>query len=93
MSGPTFEWDTPFNGKLWVAELRVSNAPRGELAQSRLRLAVHGTFTAEHHFGIEIWDQVPNIPTIKPIDVFLTMQSVASLMSAHVTTGEVRYQR
>lgn len=84
MGGPQFQWRTPFNGKLWVAELRVSNAPSGELASPRLRLAVHGTFTGEHHHGIEIWDQPSNIPTPAPIDVFSTMQSVAGLMGARV---------
>lgn len=93
MGGPRFDWDAPFAGKLWTAELRISNAPSGELRWSRLRLGVHGRFTADHHFGIEIWDQPQNIPTIKPIDVFLTMQSVSSLMAARVTTGEVRYRR
>jgi hypothetical protein len=93
MGGPKFAWDAAFNGKLWAAELRISNAPSGELADSRFRLGVHGAFTNDHHFGIEIWDQPQNIPTTKPIDVFLTMQSVASLMAARITTGEVRYRR
>jgi hypothetical protein len=93
VGGPSFSWDAAFGSKLWVAELRVSNAPSGPLADPRLRLAVHGAFTADHHFGIEIWDQPPNITTARPIDVFLTMQSVASLMSARVTTREVRYRR
>lgn len=93
MGGPSFNWDAALTGKLWVAELRVSNAPSGELADPRFRMAVHGAFTQDHHFGIEIWDQAPNFVTTRPIDVFLTMQSVASLMSAHVTTREVRYHR
>lgn len=93
MGGPSFSWDTPFGDKLWVARLTVSNAPTGELRDPEFRLAVHGGFTQDHHFGIQIWDDPPNFVTRNPIDVFLTMQSVASLMSARVTTGEVRYRR
>jgi len=93
MGGPSFDWDAPFEGKAWMAELRVASRQVGPLADSRFKLNVNGLFTREHHFGIEIWDQPPNILTSRPIDVFLTMQSVASLMAAHITTGEVRYRR
>lgn len=93
MGGPSFQWDAPFNGKHWSASLLIGSGVSVPLADSRFRLNVSGLFTREHHFGIEIWDQPPNMPTIKPIDVFLTMQSVASLMAARITTGEVRYRR
>lgn len=87
MAGDSFKWNTPFNGKLWIAELRFTNDPKQAERNARLRLAVHGTYTKDHHFGIEIWDQVGNIPTDGPIDVFSTMQSVASLMQFRIRTS------
>lgn len=93
MGGRQFAWEVPFEGKLWVADLRISNAPSGEIQSPRFRLGVHGSFTNDHHFGIEVWDQPRNIPTIAPIDVFTTMQSVTSLMSARARTRELRYRR
>jgi len=93
VGGPAFDWDAPFGDRLWVAQLRLSNVPTHSAYDPHFRLEVQGKFTPEHHFGIEIWDQHPIFPTLKPIDVFLTMQSVSSLMSAHITTREVRYRR
>lgn len=93
MGGPRFNWHEPFGDQLWVAQLRLSNVTTGPLADPSLRLEVKGPFTMAHHFGIEIWDQQRDIPTISPIDVFTTMQSVTSLMAFHVRNGEVRYRR
>lgn len=93
MAGPTFQWDAPFEGKLWVAQLRVSNTPYGEHQRSLFRMAVAGPFTPEHHFGTSIWEDQPNFPTSRPIDVFSTMISVASLFQAHVNMGQLRYHR
>lgn len=93
MGGPRFDWDAPFRGKPWSASLLIGSGHSSPLRDSRFRLRIDGLFTTEHHFGIEIWDQPPNITTARPIDVFLAMQSVSSLMAARVTTGEVRYQR
>lgn len=93
MGGPGFNWEAPFDGKLWTAELQISNAPSGPLMRPRLRLAIHRTFSQEHHFGIEVWDEPRNIPTIAPIDVFTTMQSVSSLFQARVRLRQMRYHR
>lgn len=86
MAGDSFKWNTPFNGKLWVAELRFTNDPKQSERNARLRLGMHGNYSVDHQFGTQIWDQIGNIPTPAPIDVFSTMQSVASLMQFRIRT-------
>lgn len=93
MGGPQFDWDALFGEKEWSAALTIGSNTSPGLSSSRFRLRVSGLYTPEHHFGIEIWDDMPNIPTSNPIDVFLTMQSVSSLMAYHVRTRQVRYHR
>jgi hypothetical protein len=88
MGGPGFRWDTPFYDERWQAELRLHNGDGGPLSIARFKLGVHGLFTTEHHFGIQLWEDEPKIAIERPIDVLSVMASVATRIQARMWIGE-----
>lgn len=89
MAAEQFHWGSTFNGRTWVAELRLSNSTARSHKNPRLRITAFPDFAVKEAPRIEIWEAPLNIAVDQPIDVLVAMISVSSVLYSRVMAGDL----
>jgi hypothetical protein len=80
MAKRTFDWHQPLDGRLWVAQLQISNSEIRHYRQPRLQMTFMDPAASHPPRKIEIWEESSKFTVDHPIDVFDGMVSVAMLL-------------
>ena len=90
MARSRLQWDESFDGRLWTAELRLSNSPARMWRNPRMRVTAFPIAGGAPAPRIEIWEAPLNITVDRPMDVCASMLSVTSVMYSRMVIGDVQ---